>query len=94
MAHEAPTPQSPSVAPSTPSSGDQQQQQQQPTTPNTPQQPQQAKEINTALVCRIGQETVQEIVSRTHEVFNYLRVLQPPYGSHVAGDLETIRFKE
>ena len=53
------------------------QQQQQPATPNTPQQPpQQQKEINTAMVCRIGQETVQEIISRTHEVFSYLRVLQ------------------
>ena len=50
------------------------QQQQQPATPNTPQQPpQQQKEINTAMVCRIGQETVQEIISRTHEVFSYLR---------------------
>ena len=53
------------------------QQQQHPATPNTPQQPpQQQKEINTAMVCRIGQETVQEIISRTHEVFSYLRVLQ------------------
>jgi len=84
-----PTPNSPSVAPQTPgnSAPDQQQQQQQPATPNpnTPQQPpQQQKEINTAMVCRIGQETVQEIISRTHEVFSYLRVLQPPYGSAVA----------
>ena len=53
------------------------QQQQQPATPNTPQQPpQQQKEINTAMVCRIGQESVQDIISRTHEVFSYLRVLQ------------------
>ena len=36
------------------------------------------------MVCRIGQETVQEIISRTHEVFTYLRVLQPPYGSQGA----------
>ena len=36
------------------------------------------------MVCRIGQETVQEIISRTHEVFSYLRVLQPPYGSQAA----------
>ena len=59
-------------------------QQQQPATPSTPQQPPQQKEINTAMVCRIGQETVQEIISRTHEVFSYLRVLQPPYGSQAA----------
>jgi len=82
-----PNPNSPSVAPQTPgnSAPDQQQQQQQPATPNTPQQPpQQQKEINTAMVCRIGQESVQDIISRTHEVFSYLRVLQPPYGSAVA----------
>lgn len=77
----AATPSSPSVAPQTPNSD--QQQQQQPATP-TPQQPPQQKEINTAMVCRIGQETVQEIISRTHEVFSYLRVLQPPYGSSAA----------
>merc|ERR1712037_449448 len=82
-----PNPNSPSVAPQTPgnSAPDQQQQQQQPSTPNTPQQPpQQRKEINTAMVCRVGQESVQDIISRTHEVFSYLRVLQPPYGSAVA----------
>merc|ERR1711976_356635 len=73
---------SPSVAPQTPNSD--QQQQQQPATPSTPQPPPQQKEINTAMVCRIGQETVQEIISRTHEVFSYLRVLQPPYGSQAA----------
>merc|ERR1719330_276827 len=77
-----PTPNSPSVAPQTP--GNSAPDQQHPATPNTPQQPpQQQKEINTAMVCRIGQETVQEIISRTHEVFSYLRVLQPPYGSAV-----------
>merc|ERR1719219_845066 len=80
----APTPSSPIVAPQTPNSVPDQQQQQQPATPNTPQQPPQQKEINTAMVCRIGQETVQEIISRTHEVFSYLRVLQPPYGSQAA----------
>merc|ERR1712203_819647 len=87
-----PTPNSPSVAPQTPgnSAPDQQQQQQPPATPNTPQQPpQQQKEINTAMVCRIGQETVQEIISRTHEVFSYLRVLQPPYGSAVENKKST-----
>ena len=53
----------------------QQQHQQQPT------QQQQSKEINTATVCRIGQETVQEIVGRIQEVFNYLKTLQPPVGN-------------
>ena len=82
MGHgDAPTPNSPSVNPHTPSD---QQQQQQPQQPATPQQPQQPKEINTAMVCRIGQETVQEIVGRTHEVFSYLRDIQPPYGSQMA----------
>eukprot|EP00095_Tigriopus_kingsejongensis_P005528 maker-scaffold282_size228295-snap-gene-1.26 protein:Tk05528 transcript:maker-scaffold282_size228295-snap-gene-1.26-mRNA-1 annotation:"mediator of rna polymerase ii transcription subunit 30-like isoform x1" len=39
------------------------------------------KEFNTATVCRIGQETVQEIVSRIQEVFSYLKSLQPPIGA-------------
>ena len=89
MGHEV-TPNSPSVAPHTPSGGisdSSGQPSQQPATPSTPQQPPQAKEINTAMVCRIGQETVQEIVSRTHEVFSYLRQLQPPYGSTMAGNV-------
>ena len=46
--------------------------QQQATTPNP---------INTATVCKIGQETVQEIVGRTQEVFSYLKSLQPPVGN-------------
>ena len=53
----------------------QQQHQQQPT------QQQQSREINTATVCKIGQETVQEIVGRIQEVFNYLKTLQPPVGN-------------
>ena len=57
-----------------------QQQQQQPLAP-PPSQQQQSKEINTATVCRIGQETVQEIVGRIQEVFNYLKTLQPPVGN-------------
>merc|ERR1712037_753316 len=69
-----PNPNSPSVAPQTPGSS----------APDQQQPPQQQKEINTAMVCRIGQESVQDIISRTHEVFSYLRVLQPPYGSAVA----------
>ncbi len=52
-----------------------------------PQQPQQqqGKDINTATVCRIGQETVQEIVGRIQEVFSYLKNLQPPVGNPNAG---------
>ena len=56
----------------------QQQQQMQPQQPPAPTQP---KEINTVMVCKIGLETVQEIVNRTHEIFNYLKALQPPFGS-------------
>ena len=32
-------------------------------------------------MCRIGQETVQEIVGRVQEVFNYLKTFTPPSGS-------------
>ncbi|CAB4057212.1 MED30 [Lepeophtheirus salmonis] len=52
------------------------------TAPSQPPQQQQTKEINTATVCRIGQETVQEIVSRIQDVFSYLKSLQPPVGSN------------
>ncbi|XP_014482069.1 PREDICTED: mediator of RNA polymerase II transcription subunit 30 [Dinoponera quadriceps] len=58
------------------------------TTPQTPvpptqppPQPQQNKEFNTASLCRFGQETVQEIVSRTLELFQTLKVVQPPNGT-------------
>lgn len=46
--------------------------------PPPPTQPptSQAKEFNTASLCRIGQETVQDIVSRTQEVFQMLRTIQ------------------
>ncbi|XP_012272425.1 mediator of RNA polymerase II transcription subunit 30 [Orussus abietinus] len=50
-----------------------------PTQPPT-QQPQN-KDFNTASLCRFGQETVQDIVSRTLEVFQTLKVLQPPNGT-------------
>lgn len=40
------------------------------------QQTQQSKEFNTASLCRIGQETVQDIVSRTQEVFQTLKTIQ------------------
>ncbi|XP_025161233.1 mediator of RNA polymerase II transcription subunit 30 isoform X2 [Harpegnathos saltator] len=58
------------------------------TTPQTPvpptqppPQPQQNKEFNTASLCRFGQETVQEIVSRTLELFQTLKLVQPPNGT-------------
>ncbi|XP_050455675.1 mediator of RNA polymerase II transcription subunit 30 isoform X2 [Cataglyphis hispanica] len=55
-----------------------------PQTPVPPTQPpmqQQTKEVNTASLCRCGQETVQEIVSRTSELFQFLKMLQPPNGT-------------
>lgn len=50
-------------------------------TPQQQQQQQQSKEFNTASLCRLGQETVQDIVSRTQEVFQTLKVIQPPAGT-------------
>lgn len=45
-------------------------------TPPVQAQQQQSKEFNTASLCRIGQETVQDIVSRTQEVFQTLKTIQ------------------
>ncbi|XP_058453074.1 mediator of RNA polymerase II transcription subunit 30 [Malaya genurostris] len=42
----------------------------------------QQKEFNLLTLCRIGQETVQDIVSRFQEVFGILRVIQPPNGTN------------
>ncbi|XP_044151157.1 mediator of RNA polymerase II transcription subunit 30 [Bufo gargarizans] len=38
------------------------------------------REVNTATLCRIGQETVQDIVFRTMEIFQLLRNMQLPNG--------------
>nr|XP_028592085.1 mediator of RNA polymerase II transcription subunit 30 isoform X2 [Podarcis muralis] len=43
-------------------------------------QSQAAREVNTASLCRIGQETVQDIVLRTMEIFQLLRNMQLPNG--------------
>lgn len=51
-----------------------------PPQPPAQQQPQQTKEFNTASLCRFGQETVQDIVSRTNELFQYLKSLSLPNG--------------
>lgn len=40
------------------------------------QQSQAARDVNTASLCRIGQETVQDIVLRTMEIFQLLRNMQ------------------
>lgn len=55
------------------------------------QQQQQNKEFNTASLCRFGQETVQDIVSRTLEVFQTLKILQPPNGICITfGNRQTV----
>lgn len=40
-----------------------------------------AREVNTASLCRIGQETVQDIVYRTMEIFQLLRNMQVGRGA-------------
>ncbi|KAM8883579.1 mediator of RNA polymerase II transcription subunit 30 isoform 1-T1 [Synchiropus picturatus] len=45
-----------------------------------PQQVQAARDVNTATLCRIGQEAVQDIVLRTMEIFQLLRNMQLPNG--------------
>lgn len=37
------------------------------------------KEFNTASLCKFGQENVQEIVSRTNEIFQALKTIQVSY---------------
>ncbi|CAL8373753.1 unnamed protein product [Boreogadus saida] len=44
------------------------------------QQQQAGRDVNTASLCRIGQETVQDIVLRTMEIFQLLRNMQLPNG--------------
>lgn len=44
--------------------------------PQPQQQAQAARDVNTASLCRIGQETVQDIVIRTMEIFQLLRNMQ------------------
>ena len=48
----------------------------QPPPPQLQQQAQAARDVNTASLCRIGQETVQDIVLRTMEIFQLLRNMQ------------------
>ncbi|XP_023200208.1 mediator of RNA polymerase II transcription subunit 30 isoform X2 [Xiphophorus maculatus] len=52
----------------------------QPPPPQQQQQTQAARDVNTSLLCRIGQETVQDIVLRTMEIFQLLRNMQLPNG--------------
>ncbi|OXU30462.1 hypothetical protein TSAR_013486 [Trichomalopsis sarcophagae] len=50
--------------------------QSQPPAPRPP-----TRDLNTASLCKLGQETVQEIVSRMQELFQTLKVIQPPNGT-------------
>lgn len=50
-----------------------------------PQAPQATREVNTASLCRIGQETVQDIVYRTMEIFQLLRNMQVGSGEGEKG---------
>lgn len=43
---------------------------------NPTQVTQASRDINTASLCKIGQETVQDIVSRTQEIFQTLKTIQ------------------
>ncbi|XP_063838099.1 mediator of RNA polymerase II transcription subunit 30 [Ostrinia nubilalis] len=52
-----------------------------PPAPPAPAPPPQNKEFNTASLCKFGQETVQDIVSRTQDVFQTLKAIQPPNGT-------------
>ncbi len=54
----------------------------QPPPPQQQQQAQAARDVNTASLCRIGQETVQDIVLRTMEIFQLLRNMQVCFSSH------------
>jgi len=67
--------------PGMPGPPQQQQQQQRPFIPQPPtglvtQLSSPAKEVNTASLCKIGQELVQDIVQKTQEVFQTLKIMQ------------------
>ncbi|CAH4028976.1 unnamed protein product [Pieris brassicae] len=49
--------------------------------PPAPSQPPQSKDFNMASLCKFGQETVQDIVSRTQEMFQTLKAAAPPSGT-------------
>lgn len=46
------------------------------------QPPQQNRELNSAILCRLGQETVEDITSRTNEVLKQLSCLSLPNGDY------------
>jgi len=61
----------------------QQQQQQVQQTQSVPQ-----KEVNPASFCRLGQETIQELVNKTNEMFGCLKATQPPDGRQFAAGMD------
>lgn len=62
-----------------------------PVPPSNQNQSTSSQQFNTASLCRFGQETVQEIVSRTHEVFQILKVLMPPNGTPTGANMSNER---
>lgn len=47
----------------------------------------QQKEFNVLSLCRVGQETVQDILSRFQDIFGILKNHQPPNGVHGSGPI-------
>ncbi|GIY84851.1 mediator of RNA polymerase II transcription subunit 30 [Caerostris darwini] len=41
----------------------------------------QQKDISISMICRMGQETVQDIITKSSELFSLLKTLQPPNGT-------------
>lgn len=58
------------------------------------QQAQAARDVNTASLCRIGQETVQDIVLRTMEIFQLLRNMQVSVNKEESLEVETMRVRQ
>lgn len=46
---------------------------------------------NTALLCKVGQETIQDIVSKSAEMFNLLKMLQLPNGTSISASQQEER---
>ena len=54
----------------------------------------QQKELNVLTLCRIGQETVQDILSRFQDVFSILKNHQPPNGTQGAAMISAEKKKK
>ncbi|CAB3368724.1 Hypothetical predicted protein [Cloeon dipterum] len=86
MQQQQQPPQQPMQAVQQPQQPPQQQQgvttpQQTPPQAPTPAQQGQPKDVNTAMLCRLGQETVHDILSRTQDVFSSLKSVSLPNGT-------------